>query len=277
MMEEIIQNALKEDIGNGDHSTLACIPADAFGEAKLLAKEDGVFAGEQVLTSLFAYYDPNLTPNFFKKDGDSFVAGDILMVLQGSSRSILTTERIALNIAQRMSAIATMTSAIVKRTKHTGVKILDTRKTTPGIRALEKMAVAIGGGENHRFGLYDMIMLKDNHIDYAGGVRKAIQQTKRYLTDKKLDLKIIVEIRSESELKTAIEEGGVYRLLLDNFKPEELKELLKSIPEEIQTEASGGITIENVVDFAETGVGYISMGALTHSVRNLDMSLKAIF
>ena len=277
MIEEIIQNALNEDVGNGDHSSLACIPENAKGEARLIAKEKGVFAGVEVLKKLYSMFDPRLQAKFIKKDGEFFSSGDTLLTVSGPSRSILTTERLALNIVQRMSAIATMTNSIVAKTEHTGVRILDTRKTTPGIRIIEKMAVKIGGGENHRFGLYDMIMLKDNHVDYAGGVRQALHKTKQYLSQAQLDLKIVVEIRTKEELMEAIQEGGVFRLLLDNFEPPQLRELLKVIPSDIETEASGGISLENVVDFAETGVDCISIGALTHSVKNLDMSLKASF
>ena len=275
MIEEILKNALNEDIGKGDHSTLSCISNEAKGFANLFAKEEGVLAGAGVVKTLYSMYDPCLELEFFKKDGDLFEKGDILFKVNGSTRSILNTERLVLNILQRMSAIASLTHQVVSKTKHTGVRILDTRKTTPGIRVLEKLAVKIGGGENHRFGLYDMIMLKDNHIDYSGGVKQAIRKAKGYLKKNSLNLKIIVEVRTEQELIEAVEEGGLYRLLLDNFEPEELTKLLALVPSEIETEASGGINLENVKKYAETGVDCISLGALTHSVRSLDLSLKA--
>ena len=275
MIEEILKNALNEDIGKGDHSTLSCISNEAKGFANLFAKEEGVLAGAGVVKTLYSMYDPCLELEFFKKDGDLFEKGDILFKVNGSTRSILNTERLVLNILQRMSAIASLTHQVVSKTKHTGVRILDTRKTTPGIRVLEKLAVKIGGGENHRFGLYDMIMLKDNHIDYSGGVQQAIRKAKGYLKKNSLNLKIIVEVRTEQELIEAVEEGGLYRLLLDNFEPEELTKLLALVPSEIETEASGGINLENVKKYAETGVDCISLGALTHSVRSLDLSLKA--
>lgn len=277
MIEEILKNALIEDIGSGDHSTLSCIAPDSKGSANLIAKEKGVLAGMDIVQKLFSIYDPNLTIEALKKDGETFEIGEILFIVKGPSRSILSTERLALNILQRMSAIATLTNKVLKKTSYTGVRILDTRKTTPGIRILEKMAVQIGGGENHRFGLYDMIMLKDNHIDYAGGISKAIQEAKKYIQKHSLGIKIIVEIRTKEELIEAINEGGVYRLLLDNFHPDELVELVKLVPKSIETEASGGITLENVEDYANTGVDCISLGALTHSVKSLDLSLKAFF
>ncbi len=275
MIEEILKNALNEDIGQGDHSTLSCICNESKGFANLFAKEEGVLAGAVVVKTLYSMYDPYLELEFFKKDGDLFEKGDILFKVNGSTRSILNTERLVLNILQRLSAIASLTKNFVSKTKHTGVRILDTRKTTPGIRVLEKLAVKIGGGENHRFGLYDMIMLKDNHIDYSGGVKQAIRKAKGYLKKNSLNLKIIVEVRTEQELIEAVEEGGLYRLLLDNFEPEELIKLLALVPSGIETEASGGINLENVKKYAETGVDCISLGALTHSVRSIYLSLKA--
>lgn len=276
MLDQIIKNALLEDIGEGDHSTLACVPENAFGAAKLLVKEDGILAGVEVAKRIYQLYDPKVEITIYKNDGDRVSKGDLAFVVTGSSRSILTTERLVLNFMQRMSGIATQTSQILKVIEGCQTKLLDTRKTTPGIRYLEKWAVKIGGGENHRFGLYDLIMLKDNHIDYAGGIAKAIQKTKEYLIKNKKSLGIIVEVRNIEELNEAIQEGGITRIMLDNFKPTELKEALKIIPKQIETEASGGINLENIRLYAETGVQFISVGALTHSVKSMDLSLKAM-
>jgi len=276
MLDQIIRNALAEDIGEGDHSTLACVPEKATGAARLLVKEDGIIAGIEVAKRIYELVDPSLELVVYKNDGDQVKIGDIAFVVTGSSRSILTSERLVLNFMQRMSGIATQTNQILGVIKGCKTKLLDTRKTTPGIRYLEKWAVKIGGGENHRFGLYDLIMLKDNHVDYAGGVTKAIQKTKEYLIKTKKSLGIIVEVRNLKELDEAINEGGIMRIMLDNFNPTDLKEALQRVPSEIETEASGGITLANIRDYAETGVQYISVGALTHSVKSLDLSLKAM-
>jgi len=277
MLDEIIKRALAEDIGEGDHSTLACVPYDAIGSANLLVKENGILAGVEVAKRIYELFDPSLEIEYFKKDGDSIEKGEIVLIVKGKSQSILSTERLVLNIMQRMSGIATQTAMILKEIEGCSTKLLDTRKTTPGIRYLEKLAVKIGGGENHRFALYDMIMLKDNHVDYAGGIKPAIQKTKKYLQDNNKCLRIEIEVRNMDELKEVLEVGGVDRIMLDNFSPALLSEALKIIPSNYETEASGGITIETIRAYAETGVQYISVGALTHSVKSLDLSLKASF
>ncbi len=275
-IELIIKNAIREDIGDGDHSSLACIPEDATGKAKLLVKDQGVLAGVEFAKRVFEYVDPDLKLEIKLNDGDPVKHGDIVFFVEGSSQSILKSERLVLNAMQRMSAIATKTSKFVKKLEGTSTKVLDTRKTTPGIRALEKWAVKIGGGENHRFALYDMVMLKDNHIDFAGGITKAIQKTKDYLKNNSLDLKIIVEARDMNEIKEIIKSDGVYRILIDNFDYEETKKAVKLIDGKCLTESSGGITLETARNYAECGVDFISSGALTHSVSNLDLSLKAV-
>jgi nicotinate-nucleotide pyrophosphorylase (carboxylating) len=277
MIKEIIQNALIEDIGPGDHSTLSCVPEDAMGKATLLIKEDGILAGVELAKEIFHTFDPQLEVEVFKQDGTPVKRGDVVFIVTGRSRSILSTERLVLNFMQRMSGIATQTARIVKLTEGTDVKLLDTRKTTPGIRYMEKWAVRIGGGHNHRFALYDMIMLKDNHIDYAGGIKPAIERANEYLFKNQLDLKIEIEVRDKSELMEAIETGNVDRIMLDNFTPDEIREVLPLIPAHFETEASGGITESTIRTYAETGIQYISVGALTHSVKSLDMSLKAVF
>lgn len=277
MLDEIIDNALREDIGPGDYSTLACVPEDAKGEALLLVKDDGVIAGVELAQRIFNRFDPDLKIEVFKKDGDRVNKGDIAFKVYGSSRSILSTERLVLNFMQRMSGIATQTAKIVSIIEGTNTKLLDTRKTTPGIRYLEKWAVRIGGGYNHRFALYDMIMLKDNHIDYAGGITNAIERTQEFLIKNQLNLKVEVEVRNTTELEEVLRVGKVDRIMLDNFTPERITEALKLIPANYETEASGGITIDTIRAFAETGVDYISVGALTHSVKSLDLSLKANF
>lgn len=272
----IIENAIREDIGPGDHSSLACIPAKANGKAKLLVKDEGVLAGVEFAKMVFEKIDPELTIDIKMKDGDKISKGDIAFYIAGSSQSILKGERLVLNAMQRMSAIATKTNTFVQELEGTKTKILDTRKTTPGIRALEKWAVKIGGGENHRFALYDMIMLKDNHIDFAGGITRAIQKTKAYLKENDLDLKIIVEARNLNEIEEILDAGEVYRILIDNFNYEDTKKAVQLIGEKCLTESSGGITLETAPKYARCGVDYISSGALTHSVYNLDLSLKAI-
>ena len=277
MLDEFIRKSLQEDIGDGDHSTLACIPSEAIGKAQLLVKESGVLAGVEVAKRIYELVDPSLRLTFNKKDGDHIQVGDIVFEVIGSSRNILSTERLVLNCMQRMSGIATQTAQVLNVIEGCSTRILDTRKTTPGIRFLEKRAVKIGGGENHRFGLYDMIMLKDNHIDYAGGIKMAIEKTQAYLIQTGKKLKIEIEVRSMSELDEVLENGGVDRIMLDNFTPEILKGALAKIPSTYETEASGGITLENIRPYAETGVQFISIGALTHSVKSLDLSLKAQF
>ena len=277
MLDEIIRNALQEDIGSGDFSTLSCVPKEAKGSAHLIVKENGILAGIDVAKRIYEIYDPNLLFEVLKFDGDSVKKGDIAFRVAGSSQSILSTERLVLNCLQRMSGIATLTAKIRKEIEGSNSIILDTRKTTPGIRFLEKWAVKMGGGQNHRFGLYDMIMLKDNHIDYAGGITAAIQRTKAFLISAKKNLKIEIEVRNTKELEEVLRVGGVDRIMLDNFSPENLKAALKIIPSSYETEASGGITLENIRTYADTNVDFISVGALTHSVKSLDLSLKATF
>ena len=277
MIDEIIDNALREDIGDGDHSSLSCVPVDAIGNAKLIIKDNGIIAGVELAERIFHRFDPKLEVTILIKDGSIVKVGDIALEVKGSSRSILATERLVLNFMQRMSGIATQTNKIVKLLEGCSTKLLDTRKTTPGIRYMEKWAVRIGGGYNHRFALYDMIMLKDNHIDYAGGIPQAIQRTNEYLKSTGKKLKIEVEVRDEVELKQVLEFGNVDRIMLDNFTPERIKAVLPTIPAIYETEASGGITIDTIREFAETGVDFISVGALTHSFNSLDMSLKATF
>ncbi len=275
-LDIIISNAIREDVGDGDHSSLACIPKEAKGKAKLLVKEAGIIAGVEMAKRIFKYVDADLKIETLINDGESVKNGDVVFFVEGSSQSILKSERLVLNVMQRMSAIATKTREFANLLAGTKTKILDTRKTTPGIRAIEKWAVKIGGGENHRFALYDMIMLKDNHIDFAGGVSKAIEKTKTYLKDKKLDLKIIVEARSLEEIKEILGHEGVYRILIDNFDFEETKKAVQLIGNKCQTESSGGINLKTARKYAECGVDYISSGALTHSVYNMDLSLKAV-
>ncbi|MDF4202718.1 carboxylating nicotinate-nucleotide diphosphorylase [Maribacter sp. SA7] len=272
----IIANAIREDVGDGDHSSLACIPDTATGKAKLLVKDEGIIAGVDFAELVFYFVDPNLKIEKLIEDGTPVSHGDIVFYIEGSSQSILKAERLVLNAMQRMSAIATKTNMFVNLLQGTGTKILDTRKTTPGIRALEKWAVKIGGGENHRFALYDMIMLKDNHIDFAGGITKAIDKTKNYLEETGRDLKIIVEARNLDEIKEILESEGVYRILIDNFNYEDTRTAVKLIGDTCLTESSGGINEKTIREYAECGVGYISSGALTHSVYNLDLSLKAV-
>lgn len=275
-LDIIISNAIREDVGDGDHSSLACIPKAAKGKAKLLVKEAGIIAGVEMAKRIFRYVDANLKVEILINDGETVKYGDVVFYVEGSSQSILKSERLVLNVMQRMSAIATKTKEFAKLLEGTKTKILDTRKTTPGIRAIEKWAVKIGGGENHRFALYDMIMLKDNHIDFAGGVSKAIEKTKNYLKINNLDLKIIVEARSIDEIKEILRHEGIHRILIDNFDFEETKKAVQLIANKCQTESSGGINLETVRKYAECGVDYVSSGALTHSVYNMDLSLKAV-
>jgi nicotinate-nucleotide pyrophosphorylase (carboxylating) len=274
-LQLIIQNGIREDIGEGDHSSLACIPISASGKAKLLVKDNGIIAGVEFAKMIFNHVDADLKIETFIQDGSSVKYGDVVFHVSGSSQSILKAERLVLNSMQRMSAIATKTKKYVDLLEGTNTKVLDTRKTTPGFRAAEKWAVKIGGGENHRFALYDMIMLKDNHNDFAGGISKAIQKTKDYLTENKLDLKIIVEARNLEEVEEILNSGGVYRILLDNFDYKMTKEAVALIGNQCLTESSGNINENTISQYAACGVNYISSGALTHSVYNMDLSLKA--
>ena len=271
----LIELAFAEDIGDGDHTTLCCIPEDATGSSHLLIKEDGILAGVEVAKNVFAAFDPTLKVEVRIPDGSPVKVGDIAMVVTGKTRSLLQTERLMLNIMQRMSGIATMTRQYVERLKGTHTRILDTRKTTSGLRMLEKQAVKIGGGTNHRIGLFDMILLKDNHIDFAGGIENAIDRCHRYLKDKKLDLKIEIEVRDFGELQRVLDKGGVDRVMLDNFSVPDTRKAVKLIAGRVETESSGGITFDTIRDYAEQGVDFISVGALTHSVKGLDMSFKA--
>lgn len=275
-LDLIIKNAIREDIGDGDHTSLSCIPEEAEGKAKLLVKDTGVIAGVEFAKQVFSYVDADLKVEIFMNDGDQVKLGDVVFHVSGKSQSILMAERLVLNAMQRMSAIATKTAFFTNLLKGTGAKVLDTRKTTPGIRALEKWAVKIGGGENHRFALYDMVMIKDNHIDFAGGISAAIFKTKKYLSKQNLDIKIIVEARSLKEIKEILDNEGVYRILIDNFNYDDTKKAVALIGNKCLTESSGGINEKTIRKYAECGVDYISCGALTHSVYNLDLSLKAI-
>lgn len=275
-LQLLIANAIREDVGDGDHSSLACIPETAQGKAKLLVKDNGIIAGVAFAKMIFNYVDPELVVETFIEDGAAVKYGDIVFHVSGSSQSILKAERMVLNSMQRMSAIATKTNSYVKLLEGTQTKVLDTRKTTPGFRVAEKWAVTLGGGENHRFALYDMIMLKDNHIDFAGGIALAIAKTKVYLKETNRDLKIIVEARDLTEVKEILEAGGVYRILLDNFDYKMTKEAVQIIGDKCLTESSGNINEETIRHYADCGVNYISSGALTHSIYNMDLSLKAI-
>ncbi len=275
-IELIIANAVREDVGEGDHSSQACIPVDARGKAKLLVKDSGIIAGVEFAKKVFDYIDPGLKLDVLIKDGKDVKRGDIVFFVEGTSQSILKAERLVLNGMQRMSAIATKTNEYVQRLKGTDTQILDTRKTTPGIRALEKWAVKIGGGGNHRFALYDMIMLKDNHIDFAGGISNAIEKTRSYLKENGLDLRIIVEARNLNEIKEILEHEDIHRILIDNFNFENTRKAVKLINKKCQTESSGGITLDTVRNYADCGVDFVSSGALTHSIYNMDLSLKAV-
>lgn len=275
-LQILIANAIREDVGPGDYSSLACIPNTATGKAKLLVKENGIIAGVALAKMIFEYVDPNLQIETFIEDGATVKYGDVVFHVSGSSQSILKSERVVLNSMQRMSAIATKTQEYVKLIAGTNAKILDTRKTTPGFRAAEKWAVTIGGGENHRFALYDMVMLKDNHIDFAGGITLAIAKTKAYLKENNLDLKIIVEARNLDEIKEILQSEGIHRILIDNFNYNDTRTAVALIENKCQTESSGNINEDTIRLYAECGVNYISSGALTHSVYNMDLSLKAI-
>ena len=275
-LKEFVKHCIEEDVKNGDHSTLSCISTDKKGAAQLLVKDRGIIAGIEVAKEIFKTYDDTLTFKTIKSDGDLVSSGDIVFIVEGSSRSLLTIERLVLNVMQRMSAIATLTSKYVEKINDLKTKILDTRKTTPLNRFLEKEAVKIGGGFNHRFGLYDMIMLKDNHIDFAGGIKKAIIKANNYMVVNNLKLKIEIETRDLNEVKEVLSHGGIDRIMLDNFNFKDLRKAVSLINNQFETEASGGINLDTVRKYAECGVDYISVGALTHSVHNMDLSLKAI-
>jgi nicotinate-nucleotide pyrophosphorylase (carboxylating) len=272
---QFIKDSFIEDEGDGDHTSLACIPASAKGKARLIVKEKGILAGMAIALDIFKAADKNLKIESFLKDGSLVNPGDIALQVDGKARSILKAERLVLNVMQRMSGIATLTSEMMKECKGTKAKVIDTRKTTPGFRALEKAAVLIGGGANHRYGLFDMILIKDNHVDYAGGIRNAILAANNYLKNTGKKLKIEIETRNLDEVKQALSVGKIDRIMLDNFSPAEMKKAIKLINSRYETEASGGITLKNIGTYAKTGVDFISVGALTHSVKSLDLSLKA--
>ncbi|MDQ3100356.1 MAG: carboxylating nicotinate-nucleotide diphosphorylase [Bacteroidota bacterium] len=274
--EELIDRALREDIGPGDHTTLSTIPSDSRGRARLLVKDTGVLAGVELAQAIMRRFDPELEPRIFIQDGAIIDRGDIAFTLVGQARSILTVERLVLNFMQRMSGIATLTRKFVDAVEGTGCKVLDTRKTTPGLRAIEKWAVRIGGGQNHRFGLFDMIMIKDNHVDMAGGIPQAINAARHYLEIHGLELPIEIETRNMQEVALVMRTGGVQRVMLDNFRPEIMTKAVDMIGRRFETEASGGITLSNVREYAETGVDMVSVGVLTHGAPSLDLSLKAL-
>jgi nicotinate-nucleotide pyrophosphorylase (carboxylating) len=276
LIESLLNNAFAEDIDDGDHTTLSCIPASAHGKAQLIIKEKGVLAGVKIAERVFRKFDPEIKMEVFIQDGTEVNSGDIAFVVQGKTQSLLQTERIVLNLMQRMSGIATTTRKYVKQLEGLHTRVLDTRKTTPGLRLIEKEAVRIGGGVNHRIGLFDMILLKDNHVDFAGGIENAITKAKEYLKAKNKDLKIEIEVRNLDELEQVMKVGGVDRIMLDNFDIPITKEAVRRINGKYETESSGGITFDTLRDYAECGVDYISVGALTHSVKGLDMSLKAV-
>jgi nicotinate-nucleotide pyrophosphorylase (carboxylating) len=276
LIHHFIAGALAEDVGDGDHTSLATIPGNTTGKAKLLVKDTGILAGVELALEIFKQVDGGLKIDVFLHDGTAIKPGDIAFEVEGDAKSILTAERLVLNCMQRMSGIATKTHQIVELLKGTKAKVLDTRKTTPGLRYLEKWAVKIGGGVNHRFGLYDMILIKDNHVDYSGGIKQAIENTKQYLQKNNKQLVIEIEVRNLDELEQVMQAGGVDRILLDNFGFDDLQEAVRRISGRFITEASGGITIDNIRQYAECGVDYISVGALTHSVKSLDLSLKAV-
>ena len=273
--ERLIDLAFSEDIGDGDHTTLCCIPEDAQGKSKLLIKEEGILAGIRIAKEVFRRFDPTLKVEVFIEDGAHVKPGDVAMIVSGKVRSLLQTERLMLNIMQRMSGIATMTAKYVERLKGTNTRVLDTRKTTPGMRMLEKEAVKIGGGVNHRIGLFDMILLKDNHVDFCGGIDNALNRCAEYQKEKGLNLKVEIECRSLDEIRQVMANGKADRIMLDNFTPEQTREAVKLIGGRFETESSGGITIDTLRDYAECGVDYISVGALTHSVKGLDISFKS--
>lgn len=274
-IDEIIAAALQEDIGDGDHTSLSTIPHNAIGKAKLLVKEDGVLAGIEVARKVFEKVDPSTVFNPLMHDGDKIKVGDVAFTVEGRSISLLSSERLSLNFLQRMSGIATATYKITSLLSDLPVKLLDTRKTTPLLREIEKYSVLMGGGHNHRFGLFDMILIKDNHVDYAGGTIQAIRAANAYLKQKQLDLKIEIEVRNFNELQQVLDEGKIHRIMLDNFSPDQLRKAIEIIDGRYETEASGGITLQNIRQYAEAGVDFISVGALTHHIKSLDLSLKA--
>jgi len=276
LVDRLIDLSFAEDIGDGDHTTLCCIPEDAMGRSRLLIKEDGILAGVEVAKEVFRRFDPDLQVEVLMGDGTPVKRGDVAMIVSGRVRSLLQTERLMLNIMQRMSGIATMTNRYVRLLEGTGTRVLDTRKTTPGMRMLEKQAVKIGGGVNHRIGLFDMILLKDNHVDFAGGITNAIDRCHNYMKERGLDLKIEIEVRNFDELQQVLDHGGVDRIMLDNFTPEDTGKAVRLIDHRYETESSGGITFDTIRQYAEQGVDYVSVGALTHSVKGLDMSFKAV-
>ena len=276
LTDRLVELAFAEDIGDGDHSTLCSIPETATGKARLLIKEEGILAGVEVARTVFNRFDKGLAVEVFINDGAHVKPGDVVFIVSGKVQSLLQTERLVLNIMQRMSGIATTTGKYVKLLEGTKTKVLDTRKTTPGMRMLEKQAVKIGGGENHRIGLFDMILLKDNHVDFAGGIENAIRGAQKYLKEKNKQLNIEIEVRNFEELSQALAVGGIDRIMLDNFTPEQTCEAVKIVKGRVKLESSGGITFEPIRRYAECGVDYISVGALTHSVKSLDMSLKAM-
>lgn len=275
LVDQLIDLSFSEDIGDGDHTTLCCIPADAMGRSQLLIKEDGILAGVEIAKEVFRRFDPEMKVEVLMGDGSRVKKGDVAMVVSGKIQSLLQTERLMLNIMQRMSGIATMTDKYVKLLEGTGTRVLDTRKTTPGMRMLEKQAVKIGGGCNHRIGLFDMILLKDNHVDFSGGISNAITRCHKYLEEKGLNLKIEIEVRNFDELQQVLDCGGVDRIMLDNFTVENTRKAVEIINHRYEVESSGGITFETMRPYAECGVDFISVGALTHSVKGLDMSFKA--
>lgn len=276
LTDKLVELAFAEDIGDGDHTTLCTIPETAIGKARLLIKEEGILAGVEVARTIFHHFDKGISVEVFMNDGAHVKPGDVAFIASGKVRSLLQTERLVLNVMQRMSGIATTTGKYVKLLEGTKTKVLDTRKTTPGMRMLEKQAVKIGGGENHRIGLFDMILLKDNHVDFAGGIENAIRGAQKYLKEKNKQLKIEIEVRNFDELNQALAVGGIDRIMLDNFTPGQTLEAVKMVNGRVELESSGGITFETIRQYAECGVDYISVGALTHSVKSLDMSLKAI-
>ncbi|MDD4632250.1 MAG: carboxylating nicotinate-nucleotide diphosphorylase [Proteiniphilum sp.] len=276
LISDLIELAFAEDIGEGDHTTLCSIPAEATGQSRLIIKEEGILAGVEVAKTIFHAFDDTLEIEVILGDGTPVKPGDIAFVVSGKIQSLLQTERLVLNVMQRMSGIATITGKYVKRLEGTSAKILDTRKTTPGMRMLEKQAVKIGGGENHRIGLFDMILLKDNHVDFAGGIENAIRGAQKYLREKGKSLKIEIEVRNIEELDEVLRIGGVDRIMLDNFSPELTRKAVQIVAGSVELESSGGITFDTIRSYAETGVDYISVGAITHSVKSLDMSLKAV-
>lgn len=276
LIDELITLAFAEDIGDGDHTTLCCIPSTEMGKSQLIIKESGVLAGVEMAQRIFKHFDPDMRMDIFICDGAEVKRGDIAFTVEGRVQSLLQTERLVLNVMQRMSGIATTTRRYVKALEGTKTRVLDTRKTTPGMRMLEKEAVRIGGGVNHRIGLFDMILLKDNHVDFAGGIKQAITRAQSYLEEKRKKLKIEIEVRNFKELDEVMKVGGVDRIMLDNFSPSDTREAVRRIGGRYETESSGGITFDTLRDYAECGVDYISVGALTHSIQSLDMSLKAV-